>query len=153
MIIQQEDPNTPEVKVLLTEHLADMALHSPPESVHALEVAALQQPAVRFFTCRDENSLMGCGAYMRFDRNCAEIKSMKTATVYLRKGVAAALLEHIIRSSRADGVTALYLETGSPEAFLPAQKLYERYGFREIPPFGDYTLDPYSIFMSLNLDP
>ena len=151
MVIQAEDPNTADIRALLAEHLADMASHSPPDSMHALDIAALQKPDVRFFTCRENDNLLGCGAYKLFDKNCAEIKSMKTATAYLRKGVAAALLEHIIQACRGEGVNRLYLETGSPDAFLPARKLYERYGFSEVPPFGDYTLDPYSVFMRLTL--
>ena len=40
------------------------------------------------------------------------------------------------------------LETGSMDAFVPARKLYEKYGFEECGPFGDYGLDPYSVFMT-----
>lgn len=149
MVIQLENPATPDVVRLLEEHLADMASHSPPESVHALDITALQHPDVRFFTCRNDDILLGCGAYMKFGIESAEIKSMKTATAYLRQGVAARLLEHIVTASRQEGITRLYLETGSPDAFLPARKLYERYGFVEVPPFGDYRPDPYSVFMCL----
>jgi len=40
----------------------------------------------------------------------------------------------------------LYLETGSNTAFSPAITLYEKFGFKECGPFGEYRLDPYSKF-------
>jgi putative acetyltransferase len=36
-------------------------------------------------------------------------------------------------------------------AFASARALYARFGFVECPPFGDYRLDPNSIFMNLEL--
>jgi len=49
-------------------------------------------------------------------------------------------------------MTQLSLETGSYDAFTPARSLYARFGFDECPPFGDYTLDPLSTFMTRVLD-
>ena len=43
------------------------------------------------------------------------------------------------------------LETGSMAAFVPAQRLYESFGFSACGPFGDYALDPNSVFMTLRL--
>ena len=37
--------------------------------------------------------------------------------------------------------------------FLPARRLYAKAGFRECGPFGDYRLDPNSVFMTLELEP
>jgi putative acetyltransferase len=34
------------------------------------------------------------------------------------------------------------------KAFEPAQKLYESFGFVYCAPFGDYALDPNSVFMT-----
>lgn len=66
-----------------------MREHSPPESVHALDLPALRQPGIRFWTVwSDAGELMGYGALKELDRQHAEIKSMRTATPYLRKGVA-----------------------------------------------------------------
>jgi putative acetyltransferase len=43
------------------------------------------------------------------------------------------------------------LETGTEDYFAPARRLYLRHGFTECPPFGDYRLDPNSVFMELRL--
>jgi len=61
------------------------------------------------------------------------------------------MLAHIIAAARACGMSRLSLETGSWDYFRPARALYARHGFVECPPFGDYVLDPNSVFMSLEL--
>jgi putative acetyltransferase len=48
-------------------------------------------------------------------------------------------------------MSRLSLETGTWDYFRPAQTLYRRHGFAECSPFGDYVLDPSSVFMSLDL--
>ena len=128
-----------------------MAAHSPPESVHALDLEALRAPDVSFWTAWEDEELLGCGALKELDSEHAEIKSMRTARGHLRKGVAAELLQHIITESRKRHYRQLSLETGSPDAFKPAQEMYERAGFRLCDPFGDYQVDPYSVFMTLEL--
>jgi putative acetyltransferase len=45
----------------------------------------------------------------------------------------------------------LSLETGSWPYFHPAHRFYKGHGFVESGPFGDYVLDPHSIFMTLDL--
>lgn len=149
--IQVEDPATADVQSLLLEHLADMRKHSPPDSVHALDIDSLRQTAITFWTVRDQGVLLGCGALKQLDANSAEIKSMKTADAHLRKGVAGTLLGHIVAAAKAQNVQFLLLETGSPDAFAPARKLYTQFGFVECDPFADYVLDPYSVFMQLTL--
>ena len=94
---------------------------------------------------------MGCGAVKELDPTHAEIKSMRTHADHLRKGASAAMLEHIIAVAKSRGYHRLSLETGSGEAFDAAHGLYLRYGFEYCPPFGDYSLEPYSRFMTLVL--
>lgn len=76
---------------------------------------------------------------------------MRTATGFLRQGVASQMLQHILNEARCRGYQQISLETGSMEAFAPARVLYERCGFRACGPFADYVLDPYSVFMTLEL--
>ena len=148
MQIRLDDVSGFEIKQLLQEHLDNMHLHSPPESVHALDVSSLQEPDITFWTVWDGGELLGCGALKELDEHHAEIKSMRTATRHLRKGVARLLLEHIIGEARKKGFTRLSLETGSADAFEPARGLYAAFGFDYCGPFGEYVLDPYSVFMT-----
>jgi len=148
MDIRPDDLTGSAVIDLLREHLQGVAQHSPPESIHALDVEALRQPGISFWTAWQDGELLGCGALKRLDAQHAEIKSMRTASRHLRKGVAAALLRHILDEARRRGYRRLSLETGSAAAFAPARRLYASFGFASCGPFADYLADPYSVFMS-----
>jgi putative acetyltransferase len=76
---------------------------------------------------------------------------MRTAAAHLRKGVAATMLEHIIEEARRRGYERLSLETGSGPGFDAAHSLYEKYGFSYCGPFANYTDDPFSRFMTIEL--
>ncbi len=148
---------SPDVHNLLREHLAQMAAQSPPESIHALDLSALKQPDITFWTAWDDtqqtssSALMGCGALKELSATHGEIKSMRTATPFLRRGVAAAMLSHILDEAKQRGYQQLSLETGSMQSFRPAQQLYKQFGFTECEPFANYLPDPNSIFMTRRL--
>ena len=124
MDIREDDVRGAEVLALLEEHLADVARHSPPESVHALGVEALRAPDVTVWTAWDAQELLGCGALKELDPRHGEIKSMRTAEAHLRRGIGARILEHLLGEARRRGYRRLSLETGSMEAFAPARRLY-----------------------------
>ena len=151
MEIKVDDLRGPEVQELLREHLRNMHLHSPPESVHALDVEGLRRPEITFWTVWEGGELLGCGALKELDARHAEIKSMRTSAAHRRRGVAAHLLRHILAEAARRGYSRLSLETGSADAFEPARRLYARYGFAYCGPFGDYVEDPYSVFMTKEL--
>lgn len=151
MNIKVDEITGSEVISLIGEHLHGMTLHSPPESIHALGLDELKGPDITFWTVWDEEQLMGCGALKELDSHHGELKSMRTASAHLRKGVAQAMLEHIIKEARERGYSRLSLETGSMGAFIPARKLYEKYDFVYCPPFGDYIEDQNSVFMTMEL--
>jgi putative acetyltransferase len=148
MDIKIDDLSGREVYDLLQEHLRNMRLHSPPESVHALDIEGLRKPEITFWTVWESGELLGCGALKELDSQHAEIKSMRTSSLHLRKGVAKTLLEHILEEARRRGYSRLSLETGSMEAFEPARQLYANFGFTYCGPFADYIEDPYSVFMT-----
>ncbi len=151
MNIRQEDPRKAPIAALLAEHLEDMARHSPPESIHALDLDALTRPNITFYAAWDGDDLLGCGALAELDATHGEIKSMRTSMQHRRRGIAAHMLEHLIAIATARGYARLSLETGSMAAFAPARALYARYDFEYCGPFGDYALDPNSVFMTRSL--
>jgi putative acetyltransferase len=151
MHIEVDDLSRPAIHALLQEHLQDMRALSPPESVHALDLDGLRKPEVTFWTAWANGELQGCGALKELDARHAEIKSMRTASMHLRKGVARTLLEHIIAEARRRSYRRLSLETGSMEAFAPARALYAAFGFGYSRPFAGYVEDPYSVFMTREL--
>ena len=125
-----------------------MHQHSPPESVHALDLAGLRRPDITFWTAWETGDLLGCGALKELDARHAEIKSMRTSSRHLRKGIARAMLGHIVAEARRRAYARLSLETGSAAAFEPARRLYQSFGFRYCGPFADYVDDPHSVFMT-----
>lgn len=151
MDIRIDDLQGPEVRGLLAEHLHSMTLHSPPESIHALDVTGLQAADVTFWSVWDGTELLGCGALKELDPAHGEIKSMRTASRHLRRGVARAMLAHIVAEARRRGYARLSLETGTAAAFEPAHRLYASAGFVFCKPFADYAEDPYSVFMTREL--
>jgi putative acetyltransferase len=148
MVIRRDDLAGPEIRALLDEHLRDMHDLSPPESVHALDLAALRKPDVTFWSAWSAGELLGCGALKEIDPAHGEVKSMRTTMARRRSGTGRAMLEHIIAEARARSYARLSLETGSMEAFAPARRLYERFGFTYCAPFADYDEDPNSVFMT-----
>ena len=148
MEIRVDDLTGPEIRELLEAHLANMRKISPPESTHALPIEELRRPDVTFWTAWENGDLLGCGALKELNAEHGEIKSMRTVSRHLRKGVAKALLHHMINEAERRGYRRLSLETGSMDAFEPARQLYARAGFTFCEPFADYIEDPNSVFMT-----
>jgi len=136
---------------LISTHLAGMAENSPPESIHALNVKGLKRDNIAFYSAWEDEEIMGCGALKELTTKHGEVKSMRTVEKHLKKGVARVILQHIINEAKMRDYTKLSLETGSMEAFQPARRLYESFGFTYCEPFDKYTEDPNSLFMTLNL--
>lgn len=125
-----------------------MHASSPAGCVHALDVDALRQPGVTFWSAWSSDEIAGCGALKELDATRGELKSMRVADQYLGRGVGKALLEHLIGEARRRGMQSLWLETGSSEAFIPAIRMYERAGFVRCGAFDGYVENPFSIFMT-----
>ncbi|MBX6386401.1 MAG: GNAT family N-acetyltransferase [Microbispora sp.] len=151
MRIVEDDLSGPQIAEFLAEHVREMRSVTPPESKHALHIDALRAPEITFWSVMDGDAVVGCGAIKRLDAAHAELKSMRTAATRRRSGIASLLLRHIITEAGRMGFTRLSLETGSAEHFLPARRLYEKFGFVYCEPFADYRPDPLSVFMTRTL--
>jgi putative acetyltransferase len=145
------DLGDPRVVDLLHAHLTSARAQTAAGSAHALNLTQLQSPGIDLWTIWEDETLLGVGALKRLSADHGEVKSMHTAQSMRRKGAGSAMLRHIIAAARARGMARLSLETGSWDYFLPARAFYRSHGFVDCPPFGDYVLDPNSVFMSLDL--
>lgn len=148
LTIRLDDLTSPAVHALLEAHLATMREHSPPEAIFALDLDGLRRPEISFWSVWEGETLVGCGALKSLTATHGEIKSMHTAAAYRGKGIAEAMLQHILAKAKARGITRLSLETGSQPGFAPARALYAKYGFTLSGPFGDYCENPHSAFMT-----
>ncbi|MGV7122839.1 GNAT family N-acetyltransferase [Sphingopyxis sp. 550A] len=149
--IVEDDLSGAPIRALLERHFAGMLANSPAGSCHFLDFDGLRAGGVTFWSIHKEGVLAGCGALKMLDGTHGEIKSMRTADAFLRQGVAARMLGHIIAEARRHGAERLSLETGSGAAFEPALALYRRHGFEDCEPFADYRPDPFSRFMTRRL--
>ena len=141
-----------EVVALLELHLRGMAEITPAEFIFALSIDGLKAKDVRFWSAwhdegEDGENLLGCGAMRELADASCEIKSMRTATPYLRRGVGQAILQFILAQAAERGLTRAYLETGSQAGFAAARQLYEANGFTYCGAFADYEDNPTSVFM------
>ncbi len=142
---------SPAIIALLREHLHSMTLHSPPESIHALDVEALRKPEITFWSAWRNAELVGCGAIKALTPRHGEIKSMRTVSSHLRTGVATGLMHHLIDEARRRSYERSASRRARWRPFAPARSLYARFGFRLCAPFAHYVEDPYSAFMTRDL--
>ena len=149
--IREDDLSGDATRDLLRLHLDGMRATSPPGSVFALDLAALRAAGVTVWTAWSREAIAGIGALKDLGDRTGEIKSMRTHPDFLRQGVGAALLEHIVEVARARGMTRLSLETGSGPAFEPALALYRRRGFTDGPAFAEYRRSAFNQFLHLAL--
>ena len=148
IVIRIDDLSSEESQSIVREHMAGMLANTPLKSVHALPLDKLRQPNITFWTAWIGSELCGCGALQTLDAQHGEVKTMRTRTKFLRKGVGQAVLSHIVNHATDTGIKRLSLETGSSDVFLAARAMYLKNGFEICGPFGDYKLDPYSVFMT-----
>lgn len=151
LTIREDDLSGDAVRDLVALHLSGMHANSPPGHSFALDLSGLTAPEVTFWSAWDGEALAGMGALKDLGDGTGEIKSMRTHPGRLRKGVAAALLEHIIGTAKARGYGRLSLETGVGPAFEPALALYRRRGFANGEPFSDYVQSPYNQLLHMAL--
>ncbi len=136
---------------LLDFHVHHARAETAPGSDHALDPDGLKSPDIAFWSAWEGDTLLGVGALKRMSPDHGEVKSMHTSSSARERGIGGAMLRHIIDHARASGMTRLSLETGSWAYFDPARALYAKHGFVECAPFGDYVLDPNSVFMTRDL--
>lgn len=147
-IVHDTAISDPRVVRMLQDHLDAATAQTGPGCAHALDADALRHPDIALWTAWEDDTLAGTGATKRLTPEHREIKSMFVAPAFRRRGVGQALINHILRISRDDGVTRLSLETGSWDYFAPARAFYLRHGFTSCPPFGNYRADPNSVWMT-----
>lgn len=139
-----DDPGVPELFAAADAY--GLSIY-PPENYHALDVREFARDDVLLLVARtDAGQAIGMAA---LNTPTAELKRMFVAESARGSGTGRALLEAIESAARERGIRTLRLETGEPQ--VAAIALYERAGYRRIPPFGEYVDDPTSVCMEKTL--
>ena len=150
-VIREDELSGAKARDLVRLHLEGMHAHSPPGNVFALDLSGLTAPDVTVWSLWHGDNIAGVGALKNLGDRAGELKSMRTHPDFLRRGVASALLDHIIGAARARGMARLSLETGSGSYFEPALVLYRRRGFIEGEAFANYKPNAFNQFLHLTL--
>jgi putative acetyltransferase len=150
-VIAPADLSDPRLLDLIRMHVAAARENSPPGLSFALDLSGLTHPSVSFFVIRADDEIAGMGALKELDPTHGEIKSMRTAPVFLRQGLAAMMLDHLTDLGRSRGYRRISLETGDGGAYEAANALYAKRGFVRGAAFADYQPSAFNIFYHLDL--
>ena len=148
LTIAEESPLGADLGLLMQRHVQAMHADTPPGSIHMMDAGELAAPGIRFFVMREAGQPVGMGAFKRLSGDHAEIKSMHVLHEVRGRGLARAMVDHLVAAARGDGIARLSLETGVQTSFAAARGLYEKAGFGYCGPFEGYGPDPNSTFMS-----
>lgn len=143
-MIAPERPDTADARMLIDELEQHLTPYYPATSRHGYSVEKLIKQGVAFFMARQDDVPAGCGGVQFFGTEYGELKRMFVRPQFRGLGLAKLMLEHLEQYTREHGINLLRLETGIHQK--EAIGLYERMGFKNIPPFGDYVDDPLSRF-------
>ncbi|MEV4643002.1 GNAT family N-acetyltransferase [Actinoplanes sp. NPDC049548] len=92
---------------------------------------------------------VACGAWQALEPGVAELKRMYVRPAYRGRGLARQLVVALEEEALAAGRPVLRLETGT---YLPAAiALYRSEGYLQIPVYGEYVGNPYSVCFEKSL--
>ena len=140
-----------EVNDLLKKHFIELRSVSPAGSTHVLDINGLKDPSIKFWSLWENNELVGCGALKFLEKKHGEFKSIRVADNYRKTGIGEKIIDHLIEEAKKLEVSKLSIETGAGNFFLPARKLFSKFGFKKCPPFAHYKIDPNSCYFTLDL--
>jgi len=140
-----------EVNDLLKKHFIELKSVSPEGSTHVLDIEGLKDPSIKFWSLWENKELVGCGALKFLEKKHGEFKSIRVADKYRKTGIGEKIIDHLIEEAKKLEVSKLSIETGAGNFFLPARKLFSKFGFKKCPPFAHYKNDPNSCYYSLDL--
>ena len=143
--------DNPEVNELLNKHFIELRSVSPAGSTHVLDIAGLKDQSIKFWSLWENNEIIGCGALKFLEKNHGEFKSIRVTDKFRKTGIGEKIIDHLIEEAKKLEVSKLSIETGAGDFFLPARKLFSKFGFKACPPFAHYKEDPNSCYYTLNL--
>jgi putative acetyltransferase len=146
--VRAASPFDPAISRLIDELDAYQSKLYPPESNHLDSRDALAGPNSLLVAAYDESGVCGIGAVKIFV-NYGEIKRVYVPAEKRGRGIAQLILKELEQFLLKSGIRCSRLETGIRQT--EAIDFYRKAAYVEIPPFGDYKIDPLSLFMEKEL--
>jgi putative acetyltransferase len=143
IIIRFERPDSDDARRLIQQLDQDLLRRYPAQAIHGLHPQEVADPNLTFLVASVDGTAVGCGALRYLAPGVGEIKRMFVLPEFRGRGIAQHILSALESTARECGYSTLRLETGSrqPEAI----GLYKSAGYGEIPCFGEYASDPFSV--------
>lgn len=115
----------------------------PAEGIFGVDFSDPMVHEMVFVVAYRGNQPVGCGGIRPLDADSVELKRFFVDRKHRGQGIASSVLVYLEGVARDRGYRLVKLETGpkQPEAIA----LYEKYGYRQIPLFGDYNDSRYSV--------
>ncbi len=124
------------LRAMLREYEAEIGVDLCFQSF-AAELASLPgdyaPPRGRLLLAYANGALAGCVALKPVDEATCEMKRLYVRPAHRASGLGRDLVTRVIAEARALGFREMRLDT--LPSMQPAQRMYERFGFRDIPPY------------------
>ena len=137
------------VNELLINHFIELSSVSPVDRGHVLDIPGLKNLRIKFWSLWENDELIGCGALKFLDKEHGELKSIRVANRFRKKGNGIKVINHLIDEAKKLNIKKISLETGTGDFFTPARKLFDKFGFKPCEPFAHYKKDTEACYMSL----
>ena len=146
--IRPVDPSRTEVYQLIEQLDEYQSPLYPPESNHLDSIEELSKSNAFFLAAFIDSAICGIGS-VKLIENYGEIKRVYVPENHRGKGIAIALMEELENYLIKQAMAYARLETGIHQK--AAIRLYETLDYYIIDPFGEYKVDPLSVFMEKKL--
>ena len=144
MAFAAADPAQPPAAGLLaamTEELNELYGTGDRLGLPVLSPDQLAGPRGTYLVGRLDGAAVAGGGVRRLGHGVGEVKRMFVVPAHRGRGIAAALLVALEAAAAGLGYSSVRLDTGPLQQ--GAQRLYERAGYRRVPPYND---NPYASF-------
>jgi len=141
-----------QVKQLITEYLTELDIDLTFQHVDQ-ELADLattyQLPLGRLYIAFDDEIPVGCVGLKPLNSQSGEVKRLYVKPSYRKQHIANLLMTKLLEEAKLIGYQQLYLDTLA--SLTQAVALYQKFGFKEIPPYYDNPLD-HVIYFKLEIN-
>jgi GNAT superfamily N-acetyltransferase len=149
VVLRQVPANAAEAVGLIAELDAEILALLPGVPIYGLHAGEHADPRLRFFVLEEDDAPVGCGAVRELEPGVAELKRMFVRRQHRGRDLGRALLTGLEDEARSTGIRIMRLETIG--LLTGAIGLYHSAGYRDIPQYGQYVGDPYSMCMEKRL--
>lgn len=137
LTLEPSSPDHPEAAELIDELNALLDdLYDPDENHFLLAPEEVTREKGVFLIAREGDRAVGCGAVRLLADGRAEVKRMYVRPEAQGARIASAILSRLEAEAVIRGASGLVLEMGPRQP--AARRLYEAFGFRPVPCWGEY---------------